>query len=64
MVEKVEAKVFRAGEHVDTVKKQVEPESEVDVSISEADPDSFVCDECGDEFDSQRGLTAHSSQVH
>lgn len=64
MVEQVQAKVFRNGSHVDTVKKQVKPDSEIEVEINEVKPDSHVCDECGDEFDSEKGVKAHSSQVH
>jgi len=53
--------------------KKEESESESsgtghDSDSSETDPDdgeeSFECEECGDEFDSERGLKAHKGQMH
>ena len=33
-------------------------------SDSDSSDEVFECEECGDEFDSKRGLTAHKGQVH
>ncbi len=30
----------------------------------EAEPDGYVCDECGDEFGSKRGLKTHVRKMH
>lgn len=49
-------------------KKELEgnAEEEADGEDDDAagDPDEHVCEECGDSFDSERGLKSHSSQVH
>lgn len=40
--------------------KKKELEKEANGSSS----DTHECDECGEDFDSERGLKSHSSQVH
>lgn len=67
MVEKVVAKVFRAGEHVDTVKKQVKPESDIEVNVNEVESDEFMCresEDCDFTTDSEKGRNSHERQAH
>jgi hypothetical protein len=47
------------------VKKTESESSEGDDSgSSDTDEESFECDECGDSFDSERGVKAHKGQLH
>lgn len=39
-------------------------DSQEDSEPSEDSSEDFTCDECGDSFDSKRGLASHKAQVH
>lgn len=48
-------------------KKELEGDAEEEVGGEDdeaAEPEGHVCKECGDSFDSERGLKSHASQVH
>ena len=46
-------------------KKELKGETEEkEAGEEEDDAGEHVCEECGDSFDSERGLKSHSSQVH
>lgn len=51
-------------EEINTLKSLIEESKKVEESTPEISKDTFVCDICGAEFASARGLNAHKNKAH
>lgn len=67
-LEKVEGQAQSNPESVETrpeeTEEEPEPEAEEKTEDAEEEVELVACPECGDEFDSSRGMNVHKSQVH